>query len=72
MPEILVIGFLLIVFFGKDKLPDLASSVGKSFNLFKKEIAGKVDGVDEITTSVNEAKEELKKAETEVKEAITK
>ena len=30
-PEILLIVFLLLLFFGKDKLPELARSVGKSF-----------------------------------------
>jgi sec-independent protein translocase protein TatA len=34
-PEILVIVFLLLLFFGKDKLPDLARSIGKSFRELK-------------------------------------
>jgi TatA/E family protein of Tat protein translocase len=38
MPEILVIGFLLLVFFGKNKLPEAARSIGQSFKAFKEEI----------------------------------
>jgi sec-independent protein translocase protein TatA len=30
-PEILLILFLLLLFFGKDKLPELARSIGSSF-----------------------------------------
>lgn len=30
-PEILIIVFLLLLFFGKDKLPDLAKSIGNAF-----------------------------------------
>lgn len=29
-PELLVIAFLLLLFFGKDRLPDLAKGLGKS------------------------------------------
>ena len=34
-PELLLIIFLLLLFFGKDKLPDLAKSIGKSFRELK-------------------------------------
>jgi sec-independent protein translocase protein TatA len=30
-PELLLILFVLLLFFGKDKLPDLARSIGASF-----------------------------------------
>jgi len=33
--ELLLIVFLLLLFFGKDKLPDLARSVGRSFRELK-------------------------------------
>ncbi len=39
IPELLIIGFLAIVFFGKDKLPETAGSLGKAFKSFKKELA---------------------------------
>jgi len=34
-PELLLILFVLLLFFGKDKLPDLARSIGRSFNELK-------------------------------------
>ncbi len=34
-PEILIIVFLLLLFFGKDKLPDLVKSIGKAFRELK-------------------------------------
>ncbi len=34
-PELLVILFLILLFFGKDKLPDLAKSIGRSFRELK-------------------------------------
>jgi len=34
-PEILLILFLLLLFFGKDKLPALARSIGSSFKELK-------------------------------------
>ncbi len=43
-PEILVILFLLLLFFGRDRLPDLARSLGKSFRELK----------DSITSSAKE------------------
>ncbi len=34
-PELLLILFVFLLFFGKDKLPELARSVGRSFNELK-------------------------------------
>lgn len=42
-PELILILFLLLLFFGKDKLPGLAKSVGESFKELKK---GFTTGVD--------------------------
>lgn len=39
-PELLLIAFLLVLFFGKEKLPDLAKSIGKSFRELKDGITG--------------------------------
>jgi TatA/E family protein of Tat protein translocase len=38
VPEMLIIGALLLIFFGKDKLPEAARSLGKSFKALKEEI----------------------------------
>jgi sec-independent protein translocase protein TatA len=42
-PELLLILFVLLLFFGKDKLPDLARSIGASFKELK---SGFVDGTN--------------------------
>jgi len=34
-PELLLIVFVLLLFFGKDKLPDMARDIGKSFRELK-------------------------------------
>lgn len=43
-PELLLIVFLLLLFFGKDKLPDLARSIGKSFRELKDGITQGANG----------------------------
>jgi sec-independent protein translocase protein TatA len=45
-PELILIVFLLLLFFGKDKLPDLARSIGKSFRELK-------DGITQGAASVD-------------------
>ena len=44
-PELILILVVFLLFFGKDKLPDLAKSVGRSFNALKD---GFKDAKDEI------------------------
>lgn len=34
-PEIILILLVVLIFFGKDKLPELARNIGKSFNALK-------------------------------------
>lgn len=50
-PELLLILFVLLLFFGKDKLPDLARSIGTSFKELKN---GFADGA--TTEKVDEKK----------------
>ena len=45
-PELLLILFVLLLFFGKDKLPDLARSIGRSIKELKN---GFTDGVSTDT-----------------------
>ena len=49
LPEMLIIGGIFILFFGANKLPGLARSIGKSANEFKKGIRDNspVDDVDD-------------------------
>jgi sec-independent protein translocase protein TatA len=45
-PELLLILLVLLLFFGKDKLPELAKSIGKSMKELK---AGFEKSTDEVT-----------------------
>jgi len=47
-PELILILVVFLMFFGKDKLPELAKSVGKSFNALKE---GFKDGTEDKTKS---------------------
>jgi sec-independent protein translocase protein TatA len=47
-PELLIILFLLLLFFGKDKLPELANSIGRSVKELKN---GFKDGVDDKSSA---------------------
>lgn len=42
-PEIILIIVVFLLFFGKDKIPELARSVGRSFNALK---AGFKEGIE--------------------------
>lgn len=55
-PELLLIVFLLLLFFGKDKLPNLARSIGESF----KELKGSLTG-EKSETKGDDAREAKKK-----------
>ena len=45
-PEIILILFILLLFFGKDKLPALAKSVGEAFKEIKKGFTETADTSD--------------------------
>ena len=47
-PELLIITFLAILFFGKDKLPDLAKSIGQSVKAVKDGISGSEEEAKEV------------------------
>jgi TatA/E family protein of Tat protein translocase len=64
LPEIIVIGILAIIFFGKDKLPEAAASFGKALKSFKKEISDVQDTVkNEVSAIESAVKLEEKKVE---------
>jgi len=61
VPEIILILVVFLLFFGKDKLPQLARSIGHSFNELK---AGFKDGLDTEPVDnkpTSDKKETLKK-----------
>ncbi len=55
-PEIILILILILMFFGKDKLPELARNIGKSFNALKEGFRG-TDKNDTENKNVNIKKE---------------
>lgn len=52
-PEILLIVFLLLLFFGKDKLPGLARSIGDTFNELKASLTGAAENKPANDPSAN-------------------
>lgn len=40
LPEILIIAFLLLIFFGARRIPELAKGIGKGIREFRKAIGG--------------------------------
>jgi len=68
LPEIIVIGILAIIFFGKDKLPEAAASFGKALNIFKKEVTQVQDTVkEEVSTIQSAVKLDFEKTDAQIK-----
>lgn len=56
-PELILILVVFLLFFGKDKLPELAKSVGRSFNALKEGFkTPEIDGNDKNTSDKKESK----------------
>lgn len=62
-PELILILVVFLLFFGKDKLPDLAKSVGRSFNALKEGFKDAKDEIENASTDKSSAdkKEAAKK-----------
>jgi sec-independent protein translocase protein TatA len=43
MPELLIIGFIVVLLFGTKKLPELGAGLGQAIRGFKKGMAGEDD-----------------------------
>ena len=52
--ELLLILAIILLIFGPKKLPDLAKSLGKAINEFKKASSGITDEVEEVKKEVKE------------------
>ncbi|MEC7566055.1 MAG: twin-arginine translocase TatA/TatE family subunit [Planctomycetota bacterium] len=59
LPEMLIIGGIFILFFGANKLPGLARSIGKSANEFKKGIRDNSPVDDPEDDDTDEADDEF-------------
>ena len=51
--ELMVIGLLVLLFFGGDKLPKLGSSLGEAITNFKKGVAGTDNNVNKSIDKKN-------------------
>jgi TatA/E family protein of Tat protein translocase len=72
LPELLVIGFLAIVFFGQKKLPEAARSMGLAFKSFKQEISEAVAPVEAVKDDVNSMSTDISKSVTKLQEDVAK
>lgn len=50
-PELILILVVFLLFFGKDKIPELAKSIGRSFNALKEGFKDVKDGFESDSTS---------------------
>ncbi len=47
MPELLIIGFIVVLLFGTDKLPSLGAGLGNGIRSFKKAMSGEDERADD-------------------------
>lgn len=47
--QIIILLIFVLLIFGSAKLPEIASSIGKSLKVFKKEVTELRDGVDDVS-----------------------
>ncbi|HLP86397.1 MAG TPA: twin-arginine translocase TatA/TatE family subunit [Candidatus Paceibacterota bacterium] len=60
-PELILILVVFLLFFGKDKLPELAKSIGRSFNALKSGFKEAKDEFDSESTTVKSSSEKTSK-----------
>ena len=58
LPELLFIGLLLLIFFGRGKIGPIASEIGKSIRAFRDGLSGKGDEKKEDETQAGPPKED--------------
>lgn len=64
LPELIVVAFLAVLFFGRDKLSDLAGDIGKSIKVFKKEVTSLEKEIEPIKKEIQDSN--LSKKEKEI------
>ena len=83
-PEIIIIGLIVVMLFGADKIPEIARGLGKGLrqlkdatNDIKKEITdtAKNQGIDtdlakDITSEINKVKDDIEKATGPIKRSL--
>jgi TatA/E family protein of Tat protein translocase len=62
LPEMILIAFLALVFFGRNKVTALASDLGKSIKTFKQELADVEDIPAEIASKPKKNAKKTKKS----------
>lgn len=60
-PELILILVVFLLFFGKDKIPELAKSIGRSFNALKEGFKDAKDIKDQIESNPASDKKETGK-----------
>jgi TatA/E family protein of Tat protein translocase len=60
-PELILILVVFLLFFGKDKLPELAKSIGRSFNALKSGFKDANELKDEIESPLSKSASDKKK-----------
>jgi len=61
MQELIIIAIIALIVVGPKKLPDLAKTLGKGFNEFRKATEGVTDDLKQTLQSENEKKDEAVK-----------
>lgn len=67
--ELAIIAFVLVLFFGRDKLVDLARGSGEAIKEFKNGIK---DATDDVEEEIEDVKKEVKKKSTSKKKSTKK
>lgn len=60
-PEILLILFVILIFFGAKKIPELAKGLGKGLREFRKAARNVQDEIEKDINQIDNKKEEPKK-----------
>jgi len=68
-PEIILIVVVVLLLFGGRKLPELARGLGRGLRLFKNEVKGVKDEIDDAVTDEDEAPKPAAKTDDDQKQS---